>query len=405
MKKKNRLTKKMTKKQKVRISIIAGVVALVLVVVVFLFSRNSSPEEMENPYSTVTLKKADPLTFNGIVEATTTQDYYLDQTLGKISAINVTDGQTVEANDVLLTYANSEYENQADEQSESLDKYSLAVSAAKENLTTAQNKQASLQQDLNNAKTNYNNTPENSEENIAKREGYDQEITQYEEALDAAKDNVIAARQALDSANLDLSSANQSVSNIREKVTSTVAAASAGRVYINEKGRNDATVPVIQIVSEEVSITGTASEYDYARLQQDQSVTIKPVVNSEEIAGTITHVNQLPNQAAASSEMQSTASTVSNYTFTVQPASGIQYGYNVNISLELDEIRLPNRAVLEEDNQQYVFVYKNGKVQRADIEAKEEDGYLVLQSGLKAKDEIISNPDSSLKDGQELAVN
>ena len=166
--------KKMTKKQKIRWSILAGVLALVLFIGAFAYSQMKSNNVKENQFQTVTLKKSDPLTFNGIVEATHTQDYYFDQTLGKVSEINVQDGQEVTEGTVLLSYTNTEYQAQADEQSTNLDKLNLAVANARETLAIAQDKQAREQQKLNEATNNYNNTNENSEDGAVKKEQYKQ---------------------------------------------------------------------------------------------------------------------------------------------------------------------------------------------------------------------------------------
>ncbi|MGP5428805.1 efflux RND transporter periplasmic adaptor subunit [Enterococcus malodoratus] len=401
--------KKMTKKQKIRWSIIAGVLALLLLIGVFVYSQMRTNTAKENKYQTVTLKKSDPLTFNGVVQATNTQDYYLDQTLGKISEINVQDGQEVAEGTVLLSYTNTEYQAQADEQSTNLDKLNLAVANARETLALAQDKQAKEQQKLNDAITNYNNTNENSEEGTAKKEQYNQEKTQYESSLDAASDAVVQARQALESANVELSAANQSVNTIRGKVSSTIASATKGIAYINEKGKNDPSVPAVKIVSNEVTVEAKASEYDYPQVRQDAAVTIKPITTNQEIAGTITHVNKLPDQASEAAGQAGAAgaaatSSVSNYSFIVKPAEELQYGYNVQVVLPLDEIRIPKKAVKKTGDTHYVFAYRKGKVREVTIQAEDKGDYFLLKDGLKDGDRIISNPDKSLRDGQELAV-
>lgn len=401
--------KKMTKKQKIRWSIIAGVLALLLLIGVFVYSQMRTNTAKENKYQTVTLKKSDPLTFNGVVKATNTQDYYLDQTLGKISEINVQDGQEVAEGTVLLSYTNTEYQAQADEQSTNLDKLNLAVANARETLALAQDKQAKEQQKLNDAITNYNNTNENSEEGAAKKEQYNQEKTQYESSLDAASDAVVQARQALESANVELSAANQSVNTIRGKVSSTIASATKGIAYINEKGKNDPSVPAVKIVSNEVTVEAKASEYDYPQVHQDAAVTIKPITTNQEIAGTITHVNKLPDQASEAAGQAGAAgaaatSSVSNYSFIVKPAEELQYGYNVQVVLPLDEIRIPKKAVQKTGDTHYVFAYRKGKVREVTIQAEDKGDYFLLKDGLKDGDRIISNPDKSLRDGQELAV-
>ncbi|MGM0165853.1 HlyD family secretion protein [Enterococcus sp. AZ135] len=401
--------KKMTKKRKIRWSIIAGVLALVLFIGAFVYSQMKSNTVKENPFKTVTLKKSDPLTFNGVVEATHTQDYYYDQSLGKISEINVQDGQEVDSGSLLLSYTNTEYQEQADEQSTNLDKLNLAVSNAQESLALAQDKQAKEQQKLNDAITNYNNTNENTEEGAAKKEQYNQERTQYESSLDAASDAVVQARQALESANVELSSASQSVNTMRAKVSSTIASATKGTAYINEKGKNDPSVPVVKIVSNEITVEAKASEYDYPQVHQDAAVTIKPITTNQEIAGTITHVNKLPDQASADASQagasgSAATSSVSNYSFIVKPTEELQYGYNVQVVLPLNEIRIPKKAVRKTGDTHYVFAYHKGKVREVTIQAEDKGDYYLLKDGLKDGDRIISNPDKSLRDGQELAV-
>ena len=195
---------------------------------------------------------------------------------------------------------------------------------------------------------------------------------------------------------------------MRGKVSSTIASATKGTAYINEKGKNDPSVPVVKIVSNEVTISAKASEYDYPQVHQDAAVTIKPITTNQEIAGTITHVNKLPDQAEAASQAGAATgaatSSVSNYSFIVKPTEELQYGYNVQVVLPLTEIRIPKKAVRETGDSHYVFAYRKGKVQEVTVEVEDKGDYYLLKNGLKDGDRIISNPDKSLRDGQEVAV-
>lgn len=397
--------KGLTKKQKTRASIIAGILAVLLLIGAFVYSQTRKKDEAENKYQTVTLKKADPLTFKGIVKASTTQDYYFDQSLGKISTINVSDGQKVDDKTALLTYENPEVQSQADEQNENLNKLNVGVKNAQETVDAANTKQAKVQQQVTNAQNEYNAITGTDEESKAKKEAAKEKVDQTEEQLDAAKDAVLQARQALDQANAELSSANEAVNNMKAKVSSTVTSSSSGTAYVNQKGKNDPSVPVVQVVSDDVHVEGTVSEYDFSRLKENESVTVKPIISDQKIEGTITHINQLPEKSSSEQASGSKgAASVSNYTFTVKPAQSLQYGYNVQITLPLDEIRLPNAAVLDENGESYVFVYRNGTIHKKKVMTEKQDGYIVLRSGLKEKDKIVSNPDEKLSDGQKLAV-
>ncbi|GCF94892.1 RND transporter [Enterococcus florum] len=400
-----------TRKQKIRMSIIAGILGLLLLIGVFVYSQTrTTSKEAESDYQTTVLKKSEPLTFKGVVDASEVREYSNDPTMGKLNTIDVTTGQQVDINTVLMTYTNEEMTDQANEQSTSLEKLNLAVANAQENLNLAAAKRDKAQTSLNDSEYNYNNTNEHSSEEAAmKKQEYKQEITQYQAELDAAQDGVVQAQQMLESAQVDLRAGNQSLETMRARATKTVTSTTAGIAYVNEKGRTDNSVPIVQIISSDVTIQGTVTEYDYDRLAANQQVTIKPVTSEEEISGTITQIDQLPESPAVASAQGmtggATAASVSNYHFTVKPEKVLQYGYNVQITLPLDEIRLPKNSVVKEEDKRYVFVHRNGKIHKTEVTTEERDGYLVVTDGVKEKDRIVANPDKNLKDGQELAVN
>ena len=74
------------------------------------------------------------------------------------------------------------------------------------------------------------------------------------------------------------------------------------------------------------------------------------------------------------------------------------------VILTLNEIRLPKKAVRKTGDTQYVFAYRKGKVKEVTIQTEDKGDFFLLKEGLKAGDRIISNPDKTLRDGQELAV-
>ena len=51
-----------------------------------------------------------------------------------------------------------------------------------------------------------------------------------------------------------------------------------------------------------------------------------------------------------------------------------------------------------------MFAYRKGKVREVTVQVEDKGDYYILKDGLKEGDRIISNPDKSLRDGQELAV-
>lgn len=401
--------KKLTKKQQIRLSIIAGVVALLAVAVIaFLAMRPKEKAAEESGYQTVTVKKAAPLLFKGTVKAEKTQEFYLDQTLGKITGISVTDGQQVQGNTVLLTYENSTVQEQADEQSSTLAKSNLQVQNAQQNLDSATARQNELTNDYNKAVNNANKQNGNTAEGAAKKEQYNSEADAIKQQLDGQKDAVLQARQALEAANLDLSTTNEAVEKIKGKVSTSVTAGMDGIAYVNEKGKTDATTPAVRVVSPATVVEGNVSEFDYDRVKAEQKVTIKPTNGDPEVEGTITRVDKLPEQGAtaqaAAAGGQAASSASASYLFVVKPAQDMQYGYSVQIKLPLEELRIPEDAIVKDGEESFVYVVEKGKAQKKAIKTTTKNGIIIATEGLKEKDRLIENPDDQLKDGQEVAV-
>ncbi|MDR0691216.1 MAG: efflux RND transporter periplasmic adaptor subunit, partial [Streptococcaceae bacterium] len=291
---------------------------------------------------------------------------------------------------------------------QSLDKYNTAVANANANFNAAQQKQQDLQNKLNQAKNDLKNINTESE-SAAQRQELIAKIDQLEQALDAQNDSLNQAKQALETSRSDLSSANKAIKQAEEKVSATVTANFDGIVYINEKGKTDPNLPYAIVVSPMTVIKGTATEYDYKKLSLEKKVTIKANSERKQIDGTVTAINQLPDVATTTAGESATntsgnTSSIANYSFTVIPTKKLQYGYNVQIFLSQDQLQLPRSAVIKEKGTTYVFLYKNGKARKQKVVLKESNGTYLVESGVKVYDQIISNPDKELKDGQKVAV-
>ncbi|MGI0383730.1 hypothetical protein ACRE40_11535 [Enterococcus faecium] len=88
------MTKKMTKRQQIYLSIMGGVISFLLIGGAVIY-KLSNPIVEEDSYKLVKVKKSEPLVLKGIVQPKNTSYLNLDQTLGKISAISVKNGQEI----------------------------------------------------------------------------------------------------------------------------------------------------------------------------------------------------------------------------------------------------------------------------------------------------------------------
>ncbi len=232
-------------------------------------------------------------------------------------------------------------------------------------------------------------------------------IEAAQQALDAQKDAVSQAKQVLDEANVDLSSLNNTIEQTKKKITNTVTAPIKGIVYINDKGKTDATVPYATIVSPDKVIKGTVTEYDYNKVKVGQVVNINLLNEEKSIEGTITDVNALPEDMEVSTQTNISSdknNTVSTFTFMVSPKEPIHYGYNVQINVPTNHLELAKKNTIKENNEVFVFIYRDRKAIKQKVEVKEENGKYLVKTGLKENDSIIETPGVRLKDGQEVTV-
>lgn len=396
--------KPLSKKKRIIFSAVWGVIAILAISTAFFFKQNQQQEPSVASYDAVTIKKADDLIFNGSVAAQNVEEFYFDQTKGEVSDILVTNNQEISADTVVLVYQNETVQDQITEQQQTLDKLTLAVNNAQENLDNTYTKKQNIQNSLNEALSTFNNADADSMEGQAIRQEEQAKMDQYKEAIYSQEEVISQAQQALDSANLDLSTATQNIELAKNKITTNVAATTDGTAIVEPKGKTNASVPVIKILGKDTIIKALVSEYDYRHLATDQAVEIQLLNSNKKIAGTITEVSILPESTAT--EGTATAqSNVANYSFKVKPSENLQYGYSCQIYVPVNELRIPEKAILNEEDKQYVFVYSKGTVKKQPILSENRDGVFVVTEGLKEKDRIISNPSQDLKDGQEVMVN
>lgn len=396
--------KRMTKKKKIYLSIVAGVVALLAIIISAVYV-NLKKGNNDNAYTSYKIEKPEPLLFKGFVTAEKVNSVFYDQSLGKVTEILVKDGQEIKSGDVILSYKNEEIQSEADAQENSLKKLSISVDSAKNDLSNARAKVKDYKNKLSHSKNELGNIDTSTLEGQQQKQELKATINQYEEQLDAQKSVVTQSESTLSSAKLDYKDASKSVDSIRKKANKNVTAEISGIVSVNENGKTDPTVPVIKIISKNVVVEGIISEYDYDSIKLRQRVKVRPVSQKGEIGGQIKQINQLPDTEINVGDNQANSTgSLSNYKFLVELDSPVQYGYSVQIKLPIDELRIPKKALIKEGNKEYVYLYISGKVIKKPINTETKNEVIVVLDGLKEGDVIISNPNEKLKDGDKIEL-
>lgn len=394
-----------SKKKKIIGSILISFVIVLILIGVALYSVSSNKKKDTQSFHAITLKENDPLLFKGMAIPKKETKTYLDPTLGNLNELYVTEGQSIDIGTPLISYQDDKIQEQINEQARGIERVKTSIANTQERNGEAQKKKETAISNITTTKAMINQLEQSSEpEDLAKVQQYTQELAKYEGIAEGQETQIETLETALQDAQADLTERQAAVDQLQQKVTSNVTAEIAGQVHINEEGKVSSTVPLVTIVSPTILIQGQVSEYDYTKLAVGQAVNLNIPSTGDKISGKIEEVDSLPQRTGATDSVGTTSSNQVLYNFKVIPEREIQYGYSVQIELPQNEINVPAKAVKNDKDELYVFVFQKGRVKKQAIKAIKKENFYVVQEGIVKGEKIIENPSKELKDNQEVAV-
>lgn len=389
-----------------RILLLVGGGMLLLFLGLYFFNVFAGGEaEEEEVYTLYTVRENDPLLFDGRVEAENTQQVFYDPTLGVVAEIHVEEGETVEEGAALVSYTNEENQLALEEQRR-------IVSRAQDRVQSAETDLADAQQALNTAEANLAQAEEaNQVMEVGEDHDFSPDLSviendqmQYEAEKAEAQAEIETAEATIQEWEEQIEDAQIEINRLEEEITTTITAHFSGNVRVNEmeesqlEGSEDSFV---EVISEEIEVLSSVSEYDYYTLSEGEEVTILPLQSNEEVSGTIVEIGKMPLSATGEEELGS------RYPFIIHPEEAIHYGFNVEVQYNDGTIFLPDSVMQydEESEEPYVFVYtEEGTVEKREVVIEEGEQVVELQSGLEADEEVVMEPSSTLQDGDSIAV-
>ena len=85
--------------------------------------------------------------------------------------------------------------------------------------------------------------------------------------------------------------------------------------------------------------------------------------------------------------------------------SGMMAEVSFTMAASDDTILLPRNAVIEKDNETYVYVINNGKAKKTAVELGiEAEDTIEIKSGLKKGDNVVTKGQTYLSDGEEVTI-
>ena len=389
------------KKKYITITIILTII--IASTIGFCFLKKSINDKTANKPEYYKIDSVEKVFINGTLTPRESESIYIDSTKGEISEVHVTNGQAVNAGDSLFTYNNTVIEAQIDEISEQITANENSKVSINNKLTNAKNNLAEKENQLNKLKKQLeefnfqdqveaDNISMNIQQTTAEVSAYKEQVSAYEDQIDSVKTTL------------------NSLYNKKEKLTAdknfVVTAPISGTIVLSSNEK-DYTQPYIIIESQELIVKGIVSEKDYTKIKVDDDISVSIISTNETIEGKILEIDDRPvsnTELNLSQVTQTTNTNVSYYNvlITLNSQENLINGFHSQgkVTLGDDTIKVFKTSVINEEGKSYVFIDKDGILDKVEISIQQEDGeYVIVESGLNANDVVMKNPTSETKEG------
>ena len=389
------------KKKYITITIIATII--IASTIGFCLLKKSIKDKTVNKAEYYKIASVEKVFINGILTPRESESIYIDSTKGEISEVHVTNGQTVNAGDSLFTYNNSTIEAQIEEISEQITSNENSKVSINNKFTNSKNNLAEKEEQLKKLK---NQLEEFNFEDQLQADNISMDIQQTTAEVSAYKEQVSAYEEQIDNVNITLNSLYNKKEKLVAEKSFVVTAPIAGTIVLSSNEK-DYTQPYIIIESQELIVKGVVSEKDYSKIKVDDDISVSIISTNEIIEGKILEIDDRPvsnTELSLSQVTQTTNTNVSYYNvlITLNSQENLINGFHSQgkVTLGDDTIKVFKTSIINEEGKNYVFVDKDGILDKVEISIQKEDGeYVIVESGINANDVVMKNPTSETKAG------
>lgn len=359
--------------------IVIGVVSIIVVLIGFNVWKASATTEMK--VETVTLSEElmkETVMTPGTLQLAQEQNVYYQAEKGEIAEIFVEEGDSVEKGDQLLRYEN----NQLDLEKRQNDLQIRSTSLQLENI---RKKHREIDKELEKDKDNEMLQQEHDEIKLQEQ----MSVIELEQGQ-LQRESITKQLEEL---------------TVTAKVDGTV-------LSVNENATTDplGEKPIIQIGTlADLIVEGTISEYDTMNISVGQEVRLtSDAVPEEEWKGKVSFIGDLPKDQTIVGMEQTDSSVLYPITVTLEEDIKLKPGFKMLIEIITKEEKvntLPIETIIQEDDNNYVFIVEDGKAKRVEVKTGIVDtNKIEIIEGVGKKDKVIINPPDNLSDGMEVTI-
>ena len=367
--------------------VVIGAIILVSTVAIYLVKITSDNSQgksssISSIETTIIGNSSKKIYINGVIQPIENKNIYLDASKGKVDTVSVTDGQAVNAGDVLFTYKNDTITSQIEDFNGQISTYQTQKERLENKKKDSNNKLTEKKNSLSNLKSN----PQD-EITMASIQSLEGEIQSLETEISSYNDQL-----------------NKKIENLKKDESTEVKADISGVVDI-VGSKDDYTNVFISISSNDLYIKGSVSEKYVEKLKKEQEAEVLVIANNSTIKAKVDEISKKPSTSSSiGSSMDTSANSLSNYdvTLLLDSQENILDGYHVQATIfeEEKELKIPKEAIIEENGETFVYKVEDGalKKQNVEYEDSENDDAKIL-SGLEEGEEVVTNPTEDTKEG------
>lgn len=432
----------MKKNKKIIIGATAAVVVCGVLVIGGIKSNQSTQiaPEVEAP-STYVIPNAKKVILSGSVAPSNYLTLKKESTKGASLTFNVSQGDSVNAGDVLVTYYNEEITDQLSDLNDQLkslqekkakftqDGTSSAKTINKQ-IKALEEEKSKIQQDTKNA---VNKVLKQLEELTAQKSAINPEQEDYEALVSEINAQIEACyvqkndleynlpiqvksfdeqmtelrsqlsdedQETFNDLDSQITKLSKDIERLKEKEAVKEVAPFDGIVsFVDDTNEEGATI--LKLKSPDYYVLASVNEKDYAQLTLGMEAETLIIATNQTVSGKVTFIDEDPMSGGADS--QGSASPTYLVKVSLEQQEALVNGYQVQVSLKAKEeaISVPKDYVVVEGNSYYTYVLEDGDFVKRSVEVVGEgEEYYLIESGLNERDQILTTPSEVGNEGE-----
>ncbi|UAL50623.1 efflux RND transporter periplasmic adaptor subunit [Metabacillus dongyingensis] len=392
----------MKKQTLIGIIITISLAFIIINISIILSTDHIERSKALNSYSNIEngdLKKL--LSTKGVVIPSSNYSIKYDKSLGTINEVKVSEGDVILAGDILIEYQTGHIDAEIEGLEQQFSRLNARMSSAESDLS-------SLEQQLSEAQADSSPDLFDTENNSIDSNNSNNSDNRDNENSEEVISNQIGDKQdQIEDLNLQVDGVNQKITQLHgEKAKYTITSKMDGTVTeINPypQSENEAVVSINS--NQPFLIEGKLSEKQAAKVKEGQKVIASAnVLPDQKKEGTVKELKMDPIGVPSVEEKESF------YPFRAEMIEADEtwhHGYHISLDIVLDErngvVVIPDSVIQKKAGKTYVYVVKNGRLEKREINlGLEVNNRTEVLQGLAKGERIVSHPSKDIKDKMEI---